>query len=189
MNSNEGKILGRRPTALKDWAPDFIGAILEGDTVRDACKFAGVDISLPYKRRTIDPEFREAWQEAMEVGTELMEYEAARRAYHGNLEPVFYKGEEVGAVRKYSDVLLMFLLKGRKPDTYRDSSSVTVNQTTNNLSQTNDVTVNVFNDIQERIKLIEQVDSQAEGSIRQNGAVQPMDEAQPPDAQEEPKAD
>jgi hypothetical protein len=42
----------------------------------------------------------------------------------GTLEPVFHQGQEVGQVRKYSDTLLIFLLKGRKPDTYRDNVSV-----------------------------------------------------------------
>ncbi len=36
-------------------------------------------------------------------------------------EPVrWYKGEAGGMVRKYSDVLLIFLLKGLRPDKYKD---------------------------------------------------------------------
>ena len=32
----------------------------------------------------------------------------------------FYKGSVCGVVRKYSDSLLMFLLKGARPDVYRE---------------------------------------------------------------------
>ena len=44
-----------------------------------------------------------------------------RRAVEGVEEPVgWYKGEAGGVVRKYSDTLLIFLLKGRKPEMYRE---------------------------------------------------------------------
>ena len=33
---------------------------------------------------------------------------------------MFYKGAETGTVRKYSDALLTLLLKGAKPDKYKD---------------------------------------------------------------------
>ena len=36
------------------------------------------------------------------------------------MEPVFYKGAKCGAVQKYSDLLLIFLLKARRPDMYRE---------------------------------------------------------------------
>ncbi len=39
--------------------------------------------------------FRKQWNEAAEIGTELLEQEAQRRAFHGTLKPVFYKGVEV----------------------------------------------------------------------------------------------
>ena len=58
----------------------------------------------------------------MELGTEALEYEAVRRAYHGVAEPVFYNGVQCGSVTKYSDKLLMFLLKARNPAKYREGS-------------------------------------------------------------------
>jgi hypothetical protein len=48
-----------------------------------------------------------------------LEDEAVRRAYEGWLKPVFYQGRQCGAVRRYSDKLLMFLLKGWRPERYR----------------------------------------------------------------------
>ena len=40
------------------------------------------------------------------------------------MEPEYYKGEVVGHTRKYSDALLMFLLKANRPDKYRDNIKV-----------------------------------------------------------------
>lgn len=103
-----------------DWIETFLSAVMQGASVRGAVKAARIHITLPYKRRIDDEAFRKAWKEAAEVGTEQMEQEAARRAYHGTCKPVYYKGVKCGFVREYSDTLMMFLLKGRKPEVYRD---------------------------------------------------------------------
>ena len=110
-------------TTLKnsEWIDTFLSAIMQGSSVTQATNLAGVHLTLPYKRRVSDEAFRKAWYDAAEIGTELMEQEAARRAYHGTLKPVFYKGVECGYVREYSDTLMMFLLKGRRPEKYRDN--------------------------------------------------------------------
>ena len=44
-----------------------------------------------------------------------------RRAFEGTDEPVYYKGEECGSVRKYSDTLAIFLLKAHAPEKYREN--------------------------------------------------------------------
>lgn len=113
-----------RNTAPKatDWAPTFIDAITHGCSIDDAATMAGVHWTMPHKRRKTDEEFKRAWCEAADIGTRLLEQEAARRAYHGVLEPVFYKGEQCGVIRNYSDTMMMFILKGRRPQRYRDGS-------------------------------------------------------------------
>ena len=58
---------------------------------------------------------------AREGAADTLEAEARRRAIEGVEEPVFHKGEQVGTLRKYSDVLLIFLLKGARPERYRDN--------------------------------------------------------------------
>lgn len=45
-----------------------------------------------------------------------------RRAREGVDEPVFYQGDECGSVRKYSDTLAIFLLKGAMPEKYRENT-------------------------------------------------------------------
>lgn len=56
----------------------------------------------------------------------MLEDEARRRAVDGVDEPVFQGGELVGHVRRYSDRLLEFLLRGRRPTVYREGASVDV---------------------------------------------------------------
>ena len=64
--------------------------------------------------------YRAALDDAHQQGCESLEREATRRAVEGVDEPVYQKGECVGYIRKYSDVLLIFMLKGAKPEKYRE---------------------------------------------------------------------
>lgn len=113
---------GRPVRGTEDWGPVFLLAIRNGLHVRDACVEACINGTMPYQRRDTDEAFRLAWEESAKVGTHALEAEAARRAYNGTLKPVFYLGMEVGSIREYSDTLLMFLLKSRRPKKYRDSA-------------------------------------------------------------------
>jgi predicted DNA-binding transcriptional regulator AlpA len=74
--------------------------------------------------RTNDAAFASAWDEALTLGVEGLEDEARRRAYEGWLEPVWNKGVECGVVRKFSDTLLIVLLKGHKPEKYRENARI-----------------------------------------------------------------
>lgn len=80
----------------------------------------GLDRCLAYDWRKADPAFAAAWAAALAIGLDALEDEALRRAKEGTLKPVFHAGEECGAVREYSDTLAIFLLKGGKPEKYRD---------------------------------------------------------------------
>src|SRR5690348_7167498 len=54
---------------------------------------------------------------------DALEAEVRRRAVDGYDEPVFYQGKPVGAVRKFSDLLLIFLTKKANP-AFRDNYKV-----------------------------------------------------------------
>lgn len=73
-----------------------------------------------YEVRSEDPLFEKAWDKAVRLGTHALEDEAARRASEGWDEPVFYQGVQTGLVRKFSDTLLIFLLKARDPEKYSE---------------------------------------------------------------------
>jgi hypothetical protein len=69
------------------------------------------------------PDFALAFQEAMDEAADLLEAEAWRRALEGVAEPIVKAGKPVVdpstgqaiTVRRYSDALLMLLLRGSKP--------------------------------------------------------------------------
>jgi hypothetical protein len=49
--------------------------------------------------------------------------EAVRRAKDGYDEPIFYQGQPTGyTIRRYSEGLLMMLLKGWRPERYRNKT-------------------------------------------------------------------
>lgn len=98
----------------------FFAMLREGASVRRACAAAGMARSTAYRRRADDPDFARAWDDAVEDGTDHLEDEMVRRAVEGIDKPVFYKGEPVGHVRVYSDTLLMFTLRARRPDKFKD---------------------------------------------------------------------
>ena len=56
------------------------------------------------------------YAEVAEDVTQTLEHEARCLESEGWEDPVYYKGKVVGHVRKFSDVLLIFLLKARRPD-------------------------------------------------------------------------
>ena len=64
--------------------------------------------------------YRKAFELADDEATEVLEAEALRRAVEGTSEPVYFNGVQVGTTKKYSDVLLIFLLKSKRPDVYRE---------------------------------------------------------------------
>jgi len=73
-----------------------------------------------------DDQFAAAFNEAGVRATEVLEREAWRRAKDGIAEPVYQHGKEVGTIQRYSDQLLMFLLRARAPERYRDRVDVSV---------------------------------------------------------------
>jgi hypothetical protein len=83
------------------------------------CRKTKIGRSTVYEWLDDDSEFAKAKDEAEKEAIELLEGEARRRAEKGVLKPVFYKGERCGSIREYSDSLMMFLIKAKKPE-YRD---------------------------------------------------------------------
>jgi hypothetical protein len=104
--------------AAYTWQKAFLAALEETAIVSKAAKKAKITRSAVYVARNQDEEFAKAWDTALELGIATLEDEAIRRARDGVLDPVYQGGERVGSIRKYSDTLLIFLLKTRKPGIY-----------------------------------------------------------------------
>jgi len=114
-------------TPVKD--AKFFELIAGGATISDACRSVGYTRSSVYLYKADDPKFADAWDEANENAIERMEREADRRAVEGYDKPVFHMGVEVGTERKFSDTLLIFRLKAKRPDVYRERAEVAVTVT------------------------------------------------------------
>lgn len=102
----------------------FLETLADTCNVRDSCKAAGIARNSVYLWRKADAKFAKEWEEALDLGADALEDEAVRRGRDGVDEPVFYKGEMCGTVRKYSDTLLIFLLKGARPKKYGEHKQV-----------------------------------------------------------------
>lgn len=103
----------------------FLAAYQETGNVRLACKVARVGRSSHYRWLEEDSPYGEAFDLTKEDAAELLEAEAHRRAVEGVEKPTgWYKGQPGGYVREYSDILLIFLLKGLLPAKYKDRVEV-----------------------------------------------------------------
>lgn len=103
----------------------FLELFRTNGNVTESAREVGHSRMTFYRHREKDREFAEQWDAALEEATELLEKEVRRRGCEGWLEPVFYQGKQTSVVRKYSDNLLMFLLKKRNPE-FRDSANITL---------------------------------------------------------------
>lgn len=107
------------------WKPAFLAALREVPVVSRACDAVGIERSTAYRAAEADPSFREAWDDAMEVGIDRAEAEAFRRAVEGTEKGVWHQGIQVGSERVYSDALMSLLLKGRRKKIYADRTELT----------------------------------------------------------------
>jgi hypothetical protein len=106
----------------KDRRECFLLALANTGSVTAAIGVAGTSRTRVYELRKADPAFASAWQEAEEIATDRLEDEARRRAVEGVAEPLVSAGKLVRdddgqplAVRRYSDNLLLALLKAHRP--------------------------------------------------------------------------
>jgi hypothetical protein len=128
----------RRP-----WQAAFLTTLADTGNVRASCEAAKICRPTAYDCRHADPAFAAAWDSALDEAMDLLEREGWRRARTGIDEPVIYQGELCGAwvdakgkevakdskgakliplvVKRYSDTLLIFLLKGGRPNKYRET--------------------------------------------------------------------
>ena len=109
-----------RPQMRNLWQPAFLTAFAQLGNVTEAAKLAHTTRMTVWRHKTTDPEFAKKFAEAEQEAADLLEKEAWRRATEGTDEPVFYKGTECGTIKRYSDNLLMFLLRGVRPEKYRE---------------------------------------------------------------------
>lgn len=108
----------------------FLEAVEAGNDLHASCKIAGIAYVTQWLHRKNHPDFAKRFDEAYEAGRAnmlaAMEAEADRRGITGTLKPVFQGGKKVGAIREYSDTLLIFRMKKLDPS-YRDRATAEIN--------------------------------------------------------------
>ena len=115
----------------KDRREAFLRALADCGIVSVAASIAGITRARAYQVRRQDPGFASAWEEAEEQAADALEAEAWRRAVDGVPEPLVSAGRVVRdddgqplAIRRYSDNLLLALLKARRPEKFKDRAVV-----------------------------------------------------------------
>lgn len=93
----------------------FLARFAEHGNKSQACREADLPRQTVDLRARSDEALAEQLDAAKQQAADRLEEEARRRAVDGWMEPVFYKGEEVGYVRKFSDTLLLRLLEAHSP--------------------------------------------------------------------------
>ena len=102
---------------------EALAAYVELGTVTAACRAAGIGRRTFYDLKASDPEFAAAADAAKKEVGDCLEQEAIRRAYNG------------------SDVLLIFLLKGHKPEKFRERIYQEIKSENKNAHSTESVSV------------------------------------------------
>lgn len=85
------------------WQKAFLTALENTGSVTAAAEAAKIGCCNAYQHKRNDRAFSKLWDEALDVSADTLEDEARKRAFNG------------------SDVLLMFLLKGIRPQKWRES--------------------------------------------------------------------
>lgn len=106
-----------------NWKQIFITTLLKSSNVTAACRKAKVSRSWAYAHRGLDAEFKDAWDEALEMALDDAESEAWRRGVKGTISNRQYDkdGNLIHTTRQYSDTLLIFMLKAHRPAKYRET--------------------------------------------------------------------
>lgn len=135
------------PKKRPRWVKGFLTSLAQSGNVRFACEAADVDRKTAYNLRDADESFATDWESALEESADLLEQEARRRAHDGLRRLKFHNGIPIMVPalgengipllnvdnepimvpyveHEYSDTLLIFLLKGIRPEIYRDNVSV-----------------------------------------------------------------
>ena len=94
-----------------------------GHVLRSAAA-ANASIRAFYKWREDDWAFAADWEAALERAIDRLEDEAFRRALEGVEVPVYYQGKPVGALSRYSDRLLIFLLTRLRAKKFQEPPTI-----------------------------------------------------------------
>ncbi len=98
----------------------FLSMLSKTGNTSKACETSGLTRRQVMTLRERDRAFDRAYDDAMNDAADLLEAEAWRRALEGTEQPARDPAtKQVVLVRRYSDPLLMMLLRGCRPEKFR----------------------------------------------------------------------
>ena len=115
----------------------YLKSLEQSGAITISADAVGINRTTPQAWRATDPDFAIAEQTALNSFADRLEEEAVRRAIEGVRKKKFTaKGDpvfdpETGdqyVEREFSDTLLIFMLKGARPDKYKDRLDVRVSK-------------------------------------------------------------
>lgn len=104
-----------------DWAPwyrPFVNALGTEYSVTNASAVAGVARRTAQRHKKLCQSFSDAWDQAWEGIVDELEASAMRRAVRGNVEPIMFRSQRVGAKRTFETSLTIFMLKQNRRGKY-----------------------------------------------------------------------
>lgn len=109
---------------------EFIEALNEYGVVHTAALKIGISRVSLYDWRNTDAEFAQRWLEALKRGednvADQIENSMAQRAIHGLEQGVYFRDKLLETRRVYDTTAGIFLLKGLRPEKYRESFPVNI---------------------------------------------------------------
>jgi len=105
----------------------FLSAYARLGVISEACREARIGRQTHYNWLENDPDYVERFRLAHETSVDMAEAELRRRGIEGYDKPIYQGGELVGYVREYSDACLIFYLKGRRGDIFKERVDTTIN--------------------------------------------------------------
>ena len=107
---------------------EFLELLSETGLVNLSASVCDISRQCFYRKALKDKKFKAAWKKAQKEGEarkpDAIESELYRRGIMGVDEPVYYKGQVVGYIRKYSDTCLIAMANAEKPEKYRYNQKV-----------------------------------------------------------------
>lgn len=105
----------------------FFEELRKHGTMSKAARSAGFKPGVVYALKSSNAAFAALCEEAAAESGDSLEYEAFRRAVHGDVEDIYWQGQVVGQKVVKSDKLLDKLLTAAKKEKYGNHSKVDVN--------------------------------------------------------------
>lgn len=130
--SGRGKRTIKTPLTMAREIAAFFDHLSRSGNITRSAAAAGLDPGKIRRWRKVDDptygiiaaDFAAAFDEAYDLANDYLEDCATHRGTAGVLKDIYYQGDVVGQEVVYSDGLLQFMLRARRPDKFKNAVAV-----------------------------------------------------------------